>query len=143
MKRTTILSLSLCFFSFFPALSHADIDSDSPVLFSCPTDDGDNLTLKEHEGKLALTLNERIYVSDESVEDVGKAYAKKIERTPEYNVASFHIQGIEYSIGSFKNLATQAEPTGQFFSYSSDENRIPDLLCSFGEEINNLRILTQ
>lgn len=143
MKRMVKIPLSLCCFILFCPPSQAAPSPDDTPLFYCPTDEGDHISLEHQDGKLALFLNGKRHVSDETVQEISQNYRRNIERSPEYNVVSFHINGVEYSIGSFKNIATQAEPSGQFFSYSSDKSRIPDQLCSFGEDINNLSLLTK
>lgn len=143
MKSRRIIPLFLyCFFVFCPPTQAAPSPDDT-LLFSCPTDDGDNITLAKRKGKLILTYNGKSDVLDETVQEISQTYRRSIRTSPEYNVVSFHINGIRYSMGSFKTLATQAEPTGQFFSYSSDKNRIPDVICSFGEDVNQLSALAK
>ncbi|MFP1747472.1 hypothetical protein [Lonsdalea quercina] len=143
MKRMVKIPLSLCCFIVFCPPAQSAPSFDDTLLFYCPTDKGDRISLGNQAGKLVLILNGKSHVADETVQEISQTYRRNIERSPEYNVVSFHINGVEYSMGSFKNLATQAEPAGQFFSYSSDKNRMPDQLCSFGEDINNLSRLAK
>ncbi|MFP1863551.1 hypothetical protein [Lonsdalea quercina] len=143
MKRMVKIPLSLCCFIVFCPPAQSAPSPDDTLLFYCPTDKGDRISLENQAGKLVLILNGESHVTDETVQEISQTYRRNIERSPEYNVVSFHINGVEYSMGSFKNLATQAEPAGQFFSYSSDKNRMPDQLCSFGEDINNLSRLAK
>ncbi|OSM94700.1 hypothetical protein AU490_11120 [Lonsdalea populi] len=143
MKSITIIPLYLCGFIVFCPPGQAAPSADDTPLFYCPTDDGGSITLAKQEGKLALTLNGKSHVSDETVREISKTYRRNIRKGPEYNVVSFHINGIEYSIGSFKDLATQAEPSGKLFSTSYDKNRLPDVFCSFGEDVNQLSALAK
>ncbi|MFP1757273.1 hypothetical protein ACLED1_15610 [Lonsdalea quercina] len=143
MKRMVKIPLSLCCFIVFCPPAQSAPSPDDTLLFYCPTDKGDRISLENQAGKLVLILNGESHVADETVQEISQTYRRNIESSPEYNVVSFHINGVEYSMGSFKNLATQAEPAGQFFSYSSDNNRMPDQLCSFGEDINNLSRLAK
>ncbi|MFP1837175.1 hypothetical protein ACLEC4_15195 [Lonsdalea quercina] len=143
MKRLVKIPLSLCCFIVFCPPAQSAPSPDDTLLFYCPTDKGDRISLENQAGKLVLILNGKSHVADETVQEISQTYRRNIESSPEYNVVSFHINGVEYSMGSFKNLATQAEPAGQFFSYSSDKNRMPDQLCSFGEDINNLSRLAK
>ncbi|QMV53391.1 hypothetical protein [Ewingella americana] len=105
-------------------------------LFTCPTDNGDNISAQENNGKLKLKINNDTFTSDESISDIKNQYFITTKKDREYRVISFNISGVKYNLGSFKSTPTQEEPDAKLFTYDTNA-KIPDYICSFGEEVNN------